>query len=308
MEGLAPPYLLVVGGSGFIGSHLAREAVRLGWQVDSIGLTEPSPARRVAGVKYIKADITSAETLYQVAKARYDYVVNLSGYIDHTLFSDGGRRLISAHFDGLLNLVSCLDKTQLRRFVQIGSSDEYGASPAPQLEENREQPISPYSLGKVAATHFLQMINRTENFPAVILRLFLAYGPGQEKKRLIPQIISGCLEDELFPTSAGDQLRDFCYVEDVVRAIFMVLETETVNGQVFNVGSGEPVSIKSVINMICQIITKGRPQFGLVDYRPGENMALYPDINKIKRTIGWRSEVSLATGLARTIEWMRHAS
>ena len=76
-------------------------------------------------------------------------------------------------------------KIQNLRFVQIGSSDEYGNIKAPQHEESREHPISPYSIGKLASTQFLQMLHRTEGFPAVILRPFLIYGPGQDNKRFI---------------------------------------------------------------------------------------------------------------------------
>ena len=143
-----------------------------------------------------------------------------------------------------------------------------------QHEGLREEPISPYSLGKVASTHFLQMLFRTEEFPMVILRLFLTYGPGQEDRRFLPQIIKGCLSDAEFPTSEGQQLRDFCYVRDTVRAIMMALVSEDAKGQVFNVASGESVTIRSMVDEVCRIVGMGRPQFGEVPYRPDENMAL----------------------------------
>ena len=90
----------------------------------------------------------------------FDYVVNLGGYINHQLFKDGGRNLIDTHFITIQNLVEVLPRNKLKRFVQIGSSDEYGNAPAPQNEKMREQPISPYSLAKVASTHFLQMLHK----------------------------------------------------------------------------------------------------------------------------------------------------
>ena len=132
MEGLDKFRLLVVGGSGFIGWHVVKEGVGRGWQVDSLGLNEPLATRRVLGASYIVGDITLPEKLSEVAKIKYDFVVNLSGYIDHTLFFSGGRHLITTHFEGLLNLIECLEKTHLKRFVQIGSSDEYGEAAAPQ--------------------------------------------------------------------------------------------------------------------------------------------------------------------------------
>ena len=166
--------------------------------------------------------------------------MNLGGYINHTLFKGRRTTTIEEHFTAIQNFITVLSREKLRRFVQVGSSDEYGNAPAPQHEHLREAPISPYSLGKVATTHFMQMLHQTEAFPAVILRLFLTYGPGQNEERFLPQIIKGCLNDRSFPTSAGEQLRDFCYIEDVVYAIFLVLENDSVNGEIFNIASGQP--------------------------------------------------------------------
>jgi nucleoside-diphosphate-sugar epimerase len=257
------------------------------------------------GVRYIVADLIKPDSLRQLGIKRFDYVVNLGGYIDHTQFGSGGRGLIHSHFDGLLNLLEFLDRATIKRFVQIGSSDEYGDASAPQHERLRECSISPYSFSKVAATHFLQMLQRTEGFPAVILRLFLTYGPGQNDKRFLPQIIKACLRGVEFPTSRGEQLRDFCYIEDTVNAIFLAMGSDLVNGEIFNVGSGVPVTIKTLIEQVCLIVGKGRPQFGSIQYRVGENMALFADTKKIQDQLGWRPEVSMEVGLRRTIDSMR---
>lgn len=307
MASINPTRLLVVGGSGFIGHHLVRAARLKGWDVSSVALHLPNTQRRIEGTHYLQIDLTDRVTASAALNVNFDYVVNLGGYIDHTLFKNGGRRLIEAHFNVLQNLIEILPRENLKRFVQIGSSDEYGNTPAPQCEDSRESPISPYSLGKLASTHFLQMLHRTENYPATILRLFLTYGPGQDGKRFLPQIIKGCLHDSAFPTSRGEQLRDFCFVDDTVRAIFSALEFDAANGEIFNVGSGTPVTIRSVIDQICVIVGKGRPQFGLVPYRAGENMALYGNTKKIRNVLGWVPEVGLDNGLGRTIESMRDA-
>lgn len=306
MENLEKPSLLVVGGGGFIGSHVVREAVRLKWKVDSVGLGDPMPYRRVIGASYMRADLTKPETLGEIGKFKYHFVINLGGYVDHSLYSSRGRSVIASHFEGLMNLLDRLDSSRIKRFVQIGSSDEYGSLLAPQPEGQREEPTSPYSFGKVASTHFLQMLHRTEGFPAVMLRLFLVYGPGQDEKRFLPQIIRGCLKEEIFPTSGGEQVRDFCFIDDVVRAVFAVLDAEAAVGEVFNVGSAQPVQIKEVIQRVCQMTNKGRPQYGVIDYRSGENMALYPDCRKIRTVIGWKPKVNLDTGIQRTIDWMRY--
>ena len=151
------------------------------------------------------------------------------------------------------------------------------------------------------------MLHRTEGFPAVILRLFLTYGPGQENRRFLPQIIKGCLSDVKFPTSEGQQLRDFCYVHDTVRAILKALKSEDADGQILNIASGVPVTIRSMVDEVCHIVGMGRPQYREVSYRPDENMTLYADIRKAQDVLGWTPEVSLSEGLKQTINWMMKA-
>jgi nucleoside-diphosphate-sugar epimerase len=298
-------HLLVVGGNGFIGSHIVQRALNMGWKVSSLGLTGNCPPGAIG----IAADIGNAESLRTaMVGMRFEYVVNCGGYIDHAPFASGGRRLIESHFDGVLNLVESIDRRTLRRFINIGSSDEYGGAVAPQSEDIREAPISPYSLAKVASTHFLQMMHRTEGFPAVTLRLFLTYGPGQDQRRFLPQIIRSCLEGRSFPTSGGEQLRDFCYIDDTVQAVFAAMQAEAADGEVINVASGKGVLIRSMIETVCRMIGSGTPQFGVIPYRNGENMALYADISKITSKYGWSPSVSLNEGLLRTISAYRSCS
>ena len=297
------PHLLVIGGTGFIGHHLLRAAHQRDWKMTSVSLNPPPKERFVEDVCYLNLDMTDRSLVKKYLCKDYEYVVNLGGYINHELFKDGGRNLIDTHFTTIQNLVEVLPRSKLKRFVQIGSSDEYGNAPAPQNEKMREQPISPYSLAKVASTHFLQMLNRSENFPAVTLRLFLTYGPGQDINRFLPQIIRGCLNDATFPTSAGEQLRDFCYVDDSVQAILQALTHPEVEGGVFNVASGVPVSIREMVEKVRNITGSGNPQFGEVSYRNGENMSLYANISKAKRILNWQSTTNLDKGLKKSIEW-----
>jgi nucleoside-diphosphate-sugar epimerase len=200
------------------------------------------------------------------------------------------------------NLLQLLDWSKLKRFVQVGSSDEYGNHPPPQHEKMRELPISPYSLGKVASTQFLQMLHRTQDFPAVIVRLFLTYGPGQDNKRFFPATIQGCLSGDPFPTTAGEQLRDFCYVDDIAEGILATLTNEQVNGEIINLASGNPVTIRDATELIQKTLGRGAPEFGKIPYRVGENMALYADVYKAKRILDWKPLVTFEEGVERTID------
>lgn len=301
-----PHRLLVVGGNGFIGRHVVVRGLERNWQVTSLGRTSPALPARVAGVSYLAADIAQIEALRTVLSGRsFEYVVNCGGTIDHRPFASEGGRVFEAHFKGVMNLAALLDRTALRSFVNIGSSDEYGGNPAPQSEEQRENPISPYSLGKTAATHFLQTLHRTEAFPAATARLFLTYGPGQDLCRFLPQIIKGCLQNESFATSEGRQVRDFCYVADTVSGIFAALESAASRGEVINIASGRPLQIREMIEQVRDLIGGGTPLWGKVAYRPGENMRLVADISKARRLLGWEPKVSLLEGLKATIASIR---
>ena len=296
--------MLVVGGSGFIGRAICRTARSREYDVTSLSLHKPAKASE--GVSYLAGDLSNREVVKQLlAGKQFEYLVNCGGYIDHRSYFSGGRDLIGVHFEGVQNLLDAVDRDCLKRFVQIGSSDEYGAAAAPQSEEAREAPISPYSLAKVAATHFLQMLWRMDRFPAVTLRLFLTYGPGQGERRFLPQIIRGCLQDRRFPVSEGGPLRDFCYVDDVVEGILRALDAPAVCGHVVNLASGTPVAIRSMIEQARALVGQGQPAFGQIPYRMGENMALWADTNLARELLGWAPQVSLEEGLARTIEYYR---
>ena len=301
--------LLIIGGTGFIGKHLTSAAVRSGFRTIVLSLHQTRGENKVKGAMYLQADTTDFNGLSnRLLNIDINYVINLSGYINHCFFSAGGDSVIDSHFSAVKNIVKVLDWAKLKRFIQIGSSDEYGNLQAPQNEAMRESPISPYSFGKVASTQFLQMLNKTEGFPATILRLFLVYGPSQDHKRFLPQVIRGCASGKSFPTSSGEQLRDFCYVDDVTRGILMALMQDNINGEVINIASGIPVTIRKVTETVKALIGQGNPLFGQIPYRTAENMALYADISKANNLLKWKPEITLEDGILRTINSYRTAN
>jgi len=292
--------LLIIGGTGFIGKKLAKEALKKGFDVTIISLNKPK--NKINEIKYIQVDINNKSELQKILLFNsFQYVVNLSGYVDHSSFLDGGRSVINTHFNGLQNILELIDWNTLKKFIQIGSSDEYGSLEAPQDESMKEMPISPYSFAKMSATNLLKMLHITHQFPAVILRFFLVYGPGQEENRFLPQIINGCLNNRDFPVSDGNQLRDFCYIDDAISAILISFSNSKINGEVINIASGNAISIREVITMVQEKIGYGLPLFGKIPYRIGENMQLYANISKAKNLLKWTPVTSIDVGITKTI-------
>ena len=299
------PSLLVFGGTGFIGSKICERAIHEGFEVTSISMNRPKRVRHFDKVNYLYSDLRHPEPFTDLKENRFSYVVNASGYVDHSSLKSGGSNVINQHFSAIVKIVEFLDWDYLIKFINIGSSDEYGKSLQPAIESQREQPISPYSFSKVAASHFLQMMHISESFPVTTLRLFLTYGPGQNLDRFIPQIILGCLSEKEFDVSEGKQLRDFCYIDDVIDAVMLSLVTKKTDGLVLNIASGEPVEVREVVQLISKLTKKGYPQLGKKPYRCNESMALYANRTAAMKKLGWNPKVSLEHGLNKTIDWFQ---
>ena len=305
MNQLKNSSILVIGGTGFIGINLIKRLLKLGAKVTCISLGRRKKKLIHKNLNYIFCDYTKFNLLKKKINRPFEYVINLGGYIDHRKFFSKGRLVIESHFLSTMNLLLSLNRKNLKRYLHIGTCDEYGANISPIKENSKEDPITSYALAKLASINLLVMLYKTENFPATILRLFLVYGPHQKNDRLIPQVINGCLKKKNFPVSKGNQLRDFCYVDDVINAITLCLTRKKALGEIFNVGSGKPVSVKFIINSISKIIRQGKPQFNKIPFRKNENLKLYPSINKISRVLGWKPKTNLNQGLVKTINYYK---
>jgi len=299
------PHLLVIGGTGFIGYHLVRAAKKRDWEVSSVSLNRPRKHRYVDGVNYITVDIGNLKKLKQKLNGSFTYVVNLGGYVNHSFSRNIEKKMKETHFIGLVNLSKIFLKKKIVKFVQIGSSAEYGKAHAPQNENSECLPNSPYALAKLASTRFLLVLYKSKQFSIIVLRFFQVYGPKQDQNRALPQIIKNCLNNKKFPVSEGNQIRDFCYVDDAIKAIFLALKSRSSDGEIINIGYGKPTKIKDVIRKINRIIKGGKPQFGKIKYRKDENMRVYPNIQKAFIQLKWKPKINLDKGIKIVINSFR---
>lgn len=294
--------ILIVGGTGFIGYHLAKKTLKKGWRVTSISSSPPKKIRYLKKVKYIICDITKKKSLERNINENYSYVVNLGGYVDHS----NKKKTFESHYIGCKKLAQFFLRRKLISFVQMGSSIEYGKSKSPQKESikcDSKLIQSTYGKAKLLASKYLIELFKKKKFPTTILRLYLAYGPKQDLNRFLPIVINGCIKDKKFSCSEGNQLRDFVHVEDVVGAILKSLKNKSAQGQIINIGSGKPQRIKKVIEQVKKISKGGQPQFGKVKFRKDEILNLYPDIKKAKNKINWKPLISFRKGIKSTIKY-----
>ena len=296
--------ILIVGGTGFIGFHLVFQLTKKNYSVSSLSTKLPIKERKIPKVNYLICDICKFNQLKKVLKNKnFDYVVNLGGYVDHS----NKKKTYESHFTGCKNLTKIFLQKKINRFIQIGSSIENGGKKSPQTESSltKESLIkSVYGLAKYRASQHLIDLHKKFNFPAVILRLYLVYGPKQDTNRFLPIIIKNCLNNKSFPCSTGKQFRDFLYIQDLIDLIKKFLNIKTsLNGEIFNIGSGKPRNIKKTIQLIIKQVKGGRPLYGKIKLRKDEIIKLYPNLKKIKKHINWKPKVSFKLGLKKSINY-----
>jgi nucleoside-diphosphate-sugar epimerase len=291
--------ILILGGTGFIGYHLAKEALKKGFKVISLSKNKPVKKRYLEKVKYIIADIANKNLINKKIKENFDYVVNLAGYVDHL----DKINTFKSHYLGCKNISNFFLKKKIKRFIQVSSSMEYGLARSPQRENFKCEPKSVYGRAKFLSTQYLLKLYKKNKFPVTIVRLYQIFGPYQDLNRFIPVVINSCKDNKDFPCSHGRQYRDFLYIDDLIDAIFLILRNPKATGEIFNVGSGKPLKIRNIIKKILSYYRSGKPQFGAIELRKEEQMKIYPDIFKVQITLNWKPKINFLDGLKKTIKY-----
>lgn len=295
--------ILIIGGTGFLGYHLAKYCLKKNYKVTSISINFPKQIRFLKKVNYIKCDISNKKLLEKKLDNNFDYVVNFGGYVDHA----NKEKTFKSHYLGAKILGNIFINKKLKKYIQIGSSMEYGRVRSPQKENYKCKPESTYGISKFMATQYFLNLYIKNNFPVTILRLYQVYGPYQDLNRLIPIVINSCKYNKNFPCSNGKQLRDFLFVDDLIRAIFITLNKKEASGKIINIGSGYPIKIKKIIIKIRKHFKKGNPLFGRIKLRKEEALKIYPDLKNSRNILNWKPRVDFNSGIKKTINfYQRH--
>lgn len=298
--------ILIIGGTGFVGFHLAAKVLKKKWKVTSVSTKNPKSFRKLQGVKYLKVDISKKKNIKKI-RGNFNYIVNLSGYVDH----GKKKKTYESHYLGCKYLSDYFLKKKIEKFIQIGSSLEYGKLRSPQHENIETKPDrlnSIYAKSKLLATNYLINLYKKHNFQCAVIRLFLVYGENQDVNRLIPFVIKKCLNNEKFDTSNGNQIRDFLHINDCTDAIIKILQSKEANGEIINIGYGKGIKVKNVINLIKKKIGKGVPNLGSIPLRKDESKIMYSSIKKAKKIINWKPKIKIKAGLYRTIKYTKNSS
>ena len=289
--------ILIVGGTGFIGYHLLIRAKQLNWKLTSISRNAPKKFRTIKGVKYLKINVSNKKDINKKLKKNFNFVLNLAGDSSGAFSKLNNYQKYKSQFIAGKNIIDFFSRKKIDKFIQIGSSSEYGAITTPHQENNKCSPKSSYGKSKLLITKYLLNAVKKYTFNANIIRLFQVYGKKQNKNKIIPFLIDKCKKNKKFDLTAGNQTRDFCYIDDVVEAIFLLLNKKKIRGEIFNIGYGQSITIKSLTKLIQKKIKKGKPNFGAIKIKKNEIKNSKASINKINKFTKWKPKIDLETGI-----------
>jgi nucleoside-diphosphate-sugar epimerase len=288
--------VLVTGATGFIGQRLCRQLVELGATVYGLSRSA-SPATVPTGVIHIAADVTQwAEIVAALERARPTQVLHLAaaGVTEPFLPLE---QAVEVNVAGTRNVLEASCHVGVQRFVQVGTAYEQPAA------EADRGPSNPYVASKLAAWLFWQTFIEKHALDSVAVRLFHVYGP-QQRRGLIPAAMQAALRHETFDMTPGEQLRDFVYVDDVVRGLVACVSAAGDAGKTYELGTGTARSIRAAVEFIFAVTgSRGTVAAGRQPYRPGEAMALLAETEPIYRAYRWRARVPFETGIQITLQW-----
>ncbi len=311
-----PKAILVTGCAGFIGSNFTKQFKQKFPETEIVGLDDFSTGRREAvgdEVVFYERSINDRELLKKIFSAHeIAYIFHFAALPRVSFSVEQPAKTTEANILGTINLMEAAKDNKVKRFIFSSSSAVYGgAKKLPtKEEENEPNPQSPYAMQKYAIEPFCKIFSDLYGMDTVCLRYFNVFGPGQYGDSPYSTVISAWLEALYFPKGKkpfleddGEQSRDFCYVDNVVRANISAMEYEgRLNGEVFNVAHGERTTVNDVKKLIEEYTGRKLD----LEYRParvGDVRHTHADISKVEKILGYKPVIDFREGLKRTIAW-----
>jgi UDP-glucose 4-epimerase len=303
--------VLVTGGAGFIGSNLVRALLDRGDEVrvlDNFATGSRDNLVEIENdVDIFEGDLRSYERVHNAVRGVE--VIYHQGALPSVPRSLQDPLTTSAvNVEGTLNVLLAARDEGVRRVVAASSSSVYGSSGSlPRIESAPIDPIAPYAVAKLAAERYCVSFARVyDGFEAVCLRYFNVFGPRQDPRSqyaaVVPLFATRILAGQPVPINGdGGQSRDFTYIDNVIDANIRASEVPGASGQVFNVATGNPVSVDRIADMLGEIA--GRPvEKDFRPPRPGDVRDSWADLTAIRDVLGWTPAVDLEEGLRRTVD------
>jgi len=310
--------VLITGADGFIGSHLVEELVKKKAKVrafvyynsfNSWGWLECLPKSTLNKIEVVSGDIRDS---HGVAKAvvNVDIIFHLAALIGIPFSYHSPDSYVDTNIKGTLNILQAARAMNVDKVFHTSTSEVYGtAQYAPIDERHPISPQSPYAATKSAADDLALSFYKSFGLPVTIIRPFNTFGPRQSARAIIPTIISQIYAgEENIKLGSLDTIRDFNYVQDTVDAFVSMGGKKGTDGEIYNVGSGQEISIKELVDLI-QMITKKKVSFTTDKerIRPAKSEVgrLICDATKIQKACGWSPQRNIEEGLILTCQWIK---
>ncbi len=311
--------VLVTGGAGFIGSHVAEAYLADGWEVTVLDdLSRGKRSQVPAGARFVQADVRSAEARRAAAEGGFDVVNLQAAQIDVRVSVERPDEDCDVNLRGLVNLLVGARDGGVRRVVFASSGGViYGeAAQVPTPESAPKQPVSPYGVSKLAGEHYLRALGALYGFEPVALRYANVFGPRQDPKSeagVVSIFVSRLLAGEpLTVFGDGRQTRDYVFVRDVARANLLAgtapLEAgDGIDASGINIATGGELSVLELAAAVGRALGI-EPRLEFAAPRAGELQRSALDPAKAGRVLGWRSAHRFEDGLEALIAWYREAA
>ncbi len=308
LESLSDEKILLTGGTGFLGRHVVKELLTQG--ITPTVLTR-NPHTRAFDNQHrnpnlIGIDLFDTHALRNyIEKLRPTIIIHLAGYVYQT--ESQSDILGKFNFEATAKLLELADSIKVKKFILTGTADEYGFQTCPQAETMPAMPVSDYAVSKNKAVNYALSLFEKNKLPIVILRPFTIYGAGQPAKMFVSQAAAAAVKRIPFEMSEGRQKRDLLFVTDFVSAIIKTLTTGGIEGETFNVGSGESIALKKLAKKIWEIAGADDKllKIGARLTAQSELHDTQADVSKISALLDWTPEISLDEGLKLVLEQVK---
>ena len=306
--------VLITGGAGFIGSHIAEAYLAAGWSVTCLDdLSRGKQSQIPAAARFVKADVRSPEAFDVVASGGFDVVIHEAAQIDVRVSVHQPALDASINLVGFANILAGVAAGTVKRVVFASSGGVVYGDPAvlPTPEPTANLPISPYGVSKLAGEHYLRVLGTLHGFEGVALRYSNVYGPRQDpasEAGVVSIFVSRLLAGQpLTVFGDGTQTRDYVYVKDVAHANLLAGSVAVSRGDrldvpAFNIGTGGETSVNDLAHLVGRALGR-TPVIEYAAPRQGELVRSCLDISKAKRELGWTPQATFDVGMKSLAGW-----
>ena len=294
--------ILVLGSEGFIGSQLIRFGLKSDYEVHGVDLLDHNPAK----YHYTKLSLLSPDFDTFLSKYPFDIIFNCAGSGNVPFSVQMPSSDFELNCQSILFILDAVRKHLPKcKYIHVSSAAVYGNSELLPISELAPiNPVSPYGYHKWMAEIICREYTTLYGLKIAIVRPFSVYGPGLQKQLLWDVYQKAKSEANVILFGTGDETRDFIYVEDLVRAMFVIARQKCESMEIYNVGSGESITVNDIISKLFDKLEWQKNISFNREVRIGDPRFWQADITKLLST-GFKPSVSLDTGLLQTANWLK---